>query len=73
MENQWPQVDLTAMISGKMLSMKNFAVNIIFGGKAWIRGKPRDDQNMTIIAFGGLIFFLGLVGLSALAGSHGCS
>jgi hypothetical protein len=55
-----------------MLSTKNFLVNVIFGGKAWITGKPRGDQNMTIIAFGELIIFLGLVGLSAPAGRHCC-
>jgi hypothetical protein len=48
-------------------------VNVTFGGNAWITWKPRGDQNTTIIAFGELIIFLGLVGLSAPVGSHYCS
>jgi hypothetical protein len=40
-------------------------VNVTFGRKAWITGKRRGGQKMMIIAFGELIFFLGLVGLSA--------
>jgi hypothetical protein len=63
---------LGAMIYGEMLSAKNFTVNVIFDGEAWITGKPRSDQK-TIITFGELIIFLGLVGLSAPAGSHYCT
>jgi hypothetical protein len=40
------------MIYGKMVSMKNSDVDITFGGRVWITGKPRGDQKMTIIAFG---------------------
>jgi hypothetical protein len=53
--------------------MKNFAVNVIFAGKIWIRGKRGGDQNTTIIAFGELVIFLSLAGLSAPAGRHYCS
>jgi hypothetical protein len=56
-----------------MASTKNSDVNVTFGRRAWITGKPRGDQKMMIIAFGELIIFLGLVGLSAPVGSHCCS
>jgi hypothetical protein len=52
---------------------KNFDMAVTFGDKAWIMGKLRGDQKMMIIAFGGLIIFFGLVGLSAPGGSHCCS
>jgi hypothetical protein len=56
-----------------MASMKNFDVNVTFGGRSRITRKPRGDQKMMIIGFGVLIIFLGLVGRSAPAGSHCCS
>jgi hypothetical protein len=56
-----------------MESTKNSDVNITFGGRAWITGKPRGDQKMTIITFGELVIFLDLVGRSAPGGSHCCS
>jgi hypothetical protein len=34
---------------------------------------PRRDQKIMIIAFGELIIFLGIAGLSAPGGSHCCS
>jgi hypothetical protein len=60
---------MAATTFGKMLSMKNLAVNVIYGDKAWIAGKSRDNENMTIIAFGELIIFLGLGRPLAPAGS----
>jgi hypothetical protein len=56
-----------------MTSTKNYDLNVTFGDRSWIRGKPRGDQKMLIIAFGELIIFLGLVSFSALGGSHCCS
>jgi hypothetical protein len=50
--------------------MKISDVNLAFGGRAWITGKPRGDQKTTIIASRELINCLGLVGLSAPDGSH---
>jgi hypothetical protein len=67
------QDDLAATMSGTIVSTKNSAVNVSFGGKARITAKPRGDQTITIIAFGELVIFLGLVGLSAPTGSHCCS
>jgi hypothetical protein len=48
-------------MSGNMLPTKNFTLNVTFGGKTWITGKPRGGQNTMIIAFGEVIVFLGLV------------
>jgi hypothetical protein len=61
---------LAATICGKMASAKNSDVNATFGNAAWITEKPRDDQKMMISAFGELILFLVLVGLSAPGGRH---
>jgi hypothetical protein len=61
------------MICGKMASTKNSAVNITFDGRAWITGTPRDDQKKTIIAFGELTIFPGLIGLSTPGRIHYCS
>jgi hypothetical protein len=61
---------LAAIIWGKIVLTKNSDVNVTLGGRAWITGKLRGEQKMIIIAFGELIVFLGLVGLSALGGSH---
>jgi hypothetical protein len=55
-----------------MASTKNFDVSVTKGGKTGITGKPRGHQSLTIIAFGELMIFLGLVGLSAPDGSHCC-
>jgi hypothetical protein len=55
-----------------MASMKNSDMNATFGDRAWSTGKPRGGQKMIIIAFGELIIFLDLVGLSEPSGSH-CS
>jgi hypothetical protein len=52
MESQPPVVSqngLTVAISGKMLFTKDSAVNITFGGKAQITGKPKGDRNTVII------------------------
>jgi hypothetical protein len=62
-----------ATICGKMALMKNSHMNVIFGGRAWIAGKPRGDQKMMIIALGERIIFPCLAGLSAPGGSHYCS
>jgi hypothetical protein len=56
-----------------MAATKNFDVNVTCGGRTWITGKPRGDQNLMIIAFGELMIFLGLVDLSAQGGNHCCS
>jgi hypothetical protein len=61
---------LAATTSGKMFLIKNFAVKVIFGSNVWITGKWRGDQNMTIIAFGGLIILVGLECFSSPAGNH---
>jgi hypothetical protein len=53
-----------------MLSAINLEASVMSGRKAWIKGKPRGDQNLTAIAFGELTILFGLVGLSAPAGSH---
>jgi hypothetical protein len=34
---------MAAKMSGRMASMKNSDVNVTFGGRAWIAGKPRGD------------------------------
>jgi hypothetical protein len=60
------------MICGIMASTKNSDVNVTFGGTAYITRKLRGDQKIMIIAFGELIIFFGLVGLSAPGGSHCC-
>jgi hypothetical protein len=64
---------MAATRCGKNGSMKNSDMNVTFGGKAWITGKPRGDQKMIIIVFRWLIILLGLVGLSTPGGSHCCS
>jgi hypothetical protein len=56
-----------------MASTKNSDVNVTFGERAWITGKPRGHQTMMVIAFGELIIFLGLVGLGPPGGSYCCS
>jgi hypothetical protein len=53
-----------------MESTKNSDVNVTFGARAWITGKPRGDQKMMTITFGELTMFLGLVSLSSAGGSH---
>jgi hypothetical protein len=64
---------MAGTLFGRMSLAKNRAVNGTFGGKAWITGKPRGDQNKTIIAFGDMIILLDLVDFSASARSYCCS
>jgi hypothetical protein len=55
-----------------MLSTKNSAVNVTFGGKVSITRELKGDQNTMIFAFRELILFLSLGGASAPAGSQNC-